>query len=363
MKQLGFAVRLISVLAVGSTASSISTRAFAQGAVRDQSGALTATQTGSSKSWLEQKFAGSYAELSNYVGSGTFYASGYHDPYVSTALYLKPVYKLGTKRDLALNARIYLEEEFTQPDNPQARRFYPLDPWLWLSARNLYTEPRSKIRISGLVRLVAPMSYESRYSHLLVGTAVGGSAVRSFEVGPASAQGKRWGLNLALGSVFTKNFHASVLRGKFPGDTTGCRTAGGLPTFSGGGSPSASGSDLCGGPLNTSFGFMTSFNATLSRDPWSFSATFILINQFRYDVPLDAFSPTDVPRGRDDLTWGLLAVGYELNPHIGLGAGISTYQPALDSRYRYPRIPFFDFSGGANANNYTQLFVNVNGTL
>jgi hypothetical protein len=365
VKQLGFAIGLVLVLALGPIAFVMPSRAFAQGAVRDQSGALTATQTDNSKSWFERKFAGSYAELSNYLGSGTFYASGYHDPYVSTALYLKPVYKLGTKRDLALNARLYLETEYTAPDNPQARRFYPLDPWIWLTARNLHTWERSKIRLGGLVRLVIPMSYESRYANLLFGTAVGGSAVRNFELGPANAQGKHWGLNLALGSVFTKNVHSSVLRGKFPGDTSGCRTAQGLPTLSSGGSPSASGSDLCGGPLNTSFGIMTSMSATLSHDPWSFSATLILINQFRYDIAPDAFTAIDgnARRGRDDLTWGLLSVGYEISSHLGVGAGVSTYQPALDSRYRYPRIPFFDFSGGANANNYTQLFVNVNGTL
>ncbi|HET6150032.1 MAG TPA: hypothetical protein VFH68_21000 [Polyangia bacterium] len=363
MKQLGFAVGLVLVLALGPIALVTTSRAFAQGAVRDQSGALTATQTDSSKGWFERKFAGSYVELSNYVGSGTFYASGYHDPYVSTALYLKPVFKLGTKRDLALNARLYLETEYTAPDNPQARRFYPLDPWIWLTARNLHTWERSKIRLSGLVRLVIPMSYESRYANLLFGTAVGGSATRDFELGSANAQGKRWGLNLSLGSVFTKNIHSSVLRGNHPGDTTGCRTAQALPTVSGGDSPTASGSDRCGGPLNTSFGLMTSMSATLSRDPWSFSATLILINQFRYAVPVDAFAATDVPRGRDDLTWGLLSVGYEISAHLGVGAGVSTYQPALDSRYRYPRIPFFDLSGGANANNYTQLFVNVNGTL
>ena len=92
------------------------------------------------------------------------------------------------------------------------------------------------------------------------------------------------------------------------------------------------------------------------------SATAILINQFRYTAPADAFAATDVPLGRDDSTWGILAVGYEIRPHLGVAAGVSSLQPALDSRYRYPRFPFFDFAG-TNANNFTQVFVNVNGTL
>src|SRR4051794_712746 len=76
--------------------------ARAQGLVRDQSGTLTAAPTDQKKTWWQQRFAGSYAELTTYVGSGTFYASGYRNPYVSNALYLRPTYQLGTKYDLSL---------------------------------------------------------------------------------------------------------------------------------------------------------------------------------------------------------------------------------------------------------------------
>ena len=62
------------------------------------------------------------------------------------------------------------------------------------------------------------------------------------------------------------------------------------------------------------------------------------------------------------MTWGILTVGYEVRPHLGVAVGISSQQPALDARYRYPRFPFFDFSG-TNANNFTQVFAAVNGTL
>jgi hypothetical protein len=90
--------------------------------------------------------------------------------------------------------------------------------------------------------------------------------------------------------------------------------------------------------------------------------TLIVFNMFRYDAPIDAFSPTDVPRGREDVTWGITALSYEISEHLAAAFGVSSYQPALDSRYRYPRFPFFDFSG-TNANNFTQLFLNLNGTL
>jgi hypothetical protein len=362
LKRLGLVVGLMTALAVGPPAMVLQAVAWAQGAARDQSGAVSVAPDGSPKSWLAERFAGSYAELSSFVGTGTFYASGYSNPYVSNALYLKPIYHLGTKRDLTLNARLYIEAEYTQPDNAQARRFYPLDPWIWLAARNLYTEARSKIRFGGTARLVVPGSYESLYAHLLVGVAVGGSAARDFQFGRPDAKGKRWGLSLSFGEVFTKNLHSSVIRGNGPGDATGCRAAPSQPAEPAGDSPSASSSDHCGGPLNTSFTFMTSGSAALTRGRWSAAATLILINQFRYEAPPGAFSSTNVPVGREDLTWGILALGYELRAHLGVAAGVSSYQPALDSRYRYPRFPFFDFSG-TNLNNYTQLFVNVNGTL
>ena len=361
MKRLGLLVGLMTALAVGPPALVLQAVAWAQGAARDQSGEVSATPAGQPKSSLADKFAGSYAELSSFVGTGTFYTR-YSNPYVSNALYLKPIYHLGTKRDLTLNARLYIEAEYTQPDNIQARRFYPLDPWIWLAARNLYTHPRSRIRFGGVARLIVPGSYESMYAHLLVGVAAGGSATRDFEFGSRDAKGKRWGLNLSFGEVFTKNLHSSVLRGNGPGDATGCRAAPSQPAEPAGDSPSASSSDHCGGPLNTSFAFMTSGGVTVTRGPWSAAATLIVINQFRYEAPPGAFSSTDVPRGQEDVTWGILAVGYEIRPHLGVAAGVSSYQPALDSRYRYPRFPFFDFSG-TNANNYTQLFVNVNGTL
>jgi len=113
------------------------------------------------------KFAGSYAEGSTYVAPSSFYTSGYRDPYVSLAFYVKPVYDLGTRYKLALTGRLYLEEELTQPDNPAGRHFYPYDLWVQLTAQNLHTFDSSKIRIGGYVRTVWPLSYESRYSHLV----------------------------------------------------------------------------------------------------------------------------------------------------------------------------------------------------
>ena len=336
-----------------------------QGAVRDQSGALTTTPADEAKkSWLEQRFAGSFVEVSTYVGTSTFYTSGYRDPYVSNAVYLRPQYQLGTKYKLALAGRVYVEEEYTTPDTANGRRFYPLDSYIYLTAKNLYTMPRAKVTFSGGARAGIPVSYESRYAHLVTTLGVALSANRAFEFGRPDAQGKRWGLSLTLGEGFAKALRTSAVRGNFPGDTSGCRTAG-TAGFTGG--PGAAESDRCGGPLSTSYAITSSGSVALSRSRYSLSVSLIVLNEVKYSVDPDTFQrivamSNQVPTGRNDITWGIISAGYDITEHVALALGIASYQPAMDARYQYLRFPFFDFSG-ANANNFTQVFLGLTGTL
>ena len=139
-----------------------------------------------------QKFEGSFAEASTYVGSGSFYASGYHNSYMSLALYAKPTYDLGTQKKLALRARLYIEEELTTPDNRVGRRFYPYDPWLWLAADDLHTFQRSKIRIGGIFRTIWPLSYESRYQNMIVAAGAGPTVNRDFEFGQVNDEARKF---------------------------------------------------------------------------------------------------------------------------------------------------------------------------
>jgi hypothetical protein len=355
-------VGLTVALAIGPPAAIFRSVVWAQGFARDDTGALTATaEEAAGKLRLDKQFAGTIAELSTFVGSGTFYRR-YSDPYISNALYLKPLYHLPTKRDLTLSGRFYFEVEYTSPDNPQARRIYPLDAWLNLTNRNVYTEPRSRIQFSASARLVLPLSYESRYQHLLAGVGLGGGATRDSEFGRPDAKGKRWRLNLSLAAMVMKNINTSVLRGNGPGDTTGCMAPPPATTQANGAEPGAASSDRCGGPLNTSFSLLSGVFVTLTRSRWSLAATLYLNNNFRYTAPADAFSSTNTPLGREDVSWGILSLGYEIRPHVTASVGVSSQQPALDTRYRYPRFPFFDLSG-TNANNYTQFFASIAGTI
>jgi hypothetical protein len=155
------------------------------------------------------------------------------------------------------------------------------------------------------------------------------------------------------------------IRGAGPGDTTGCLapTSAGAPGISSG-APSAAAADRCGGPANPNFSFGNSFALALSRGKVSAMITLLIQNTFNHSFPDDMLTPAGaVSTGRRDITWGIIAATYQFRPHFGVTAGISSYQPALDSRYRYPRFPFFDLSGGANANSFTQFLLSLEGSI
>jgi hypothetical protein len=320
--------------------------------------------TASSK-W-ESKFAGSSVDLSTYVGSGSLYATGYYNPYTSLALFINPSYDLGTRYKLALRARIYAELELSTPDTPNGRRFYPYDPWFWLAADNLHTFERSKIRLGAVVRAILPVSYESRYAHTIAALGGGFNVNRKFELGHVDDEARKWAVRLTYSFAAYKDFQTSNFRGSGPGDTTGCLAppTAGAPGVSSGGGPVSAGSDHCGGPANTNFEIVQGIITGLDHGKWRLGLMLLVVNDFKYAFPTDAFtSENAVDRGRSDLTWGIVSVGYQLRPRVAVTAGISSRQPALDLRYRYPRFPFWDFSGGASTNNYSQLFLTISGTI
>jgi hypothetical protein len=347
----------------------ISSSAFAQGAVRDASGTLTASpEDEAKKTWLEQKFGGSTAEVSTYLGTGTFYTSGYHDPYVSNALFARPQYNLGTRYKLSVAARVYFEEEYTTSDAPNGRRWSLQDSVLYLNAKNLYTMPRAKVTFGVSGRITIPLSFESRYSHMVTAFGVNPSATRIFEFGRPDAQGKRWNLMLMYGQGFSKPIYTSETRGLSPGDTTNCHQGG--PAGAPGGLASAQ-DDRCGGPLNTNFAISETGIVTLSHGRYSLTASLGIFNSFKFSVDQSTYmnivsSPLNTqnqaPVGRTDMTWGILAAAYDITDKINLEIGLATIQPAMSSDYKSLRFPFFDFSG-TNASNFTQVLVGVSGTL
>lgn len=369
MKHLATHGRLAGTLATAALATAAlllgsSSTARADGFTKDQIGTVSKVPDDANRPRWIKKMAGSSVEISSYVGSGTFYTSGYRDPYVSTAIFARPTYDLGTRFKLSANARLYVEQEFTQSDLPNGRGFNPYDIWLWLSAKELHTFEAPKIRLGGVARVVVPISYENRYSHMLTGLAGGLSLNRTFEFGHDPIPERRWNLATSLAGVFTKYFYTSDLRGNHPGDSSGCRPflAAGFAAGSSG-SPAASESDRCGGPVNTNFSVTTSGTVALSKGKWSLATILVIANSFKFRVAADpAANITESDIGRADSTWGIVSLGYSFTDHVGASIGLSSFQPALDSQFKNLRFPFFDTSG-ANANNYTQGFVSLSGTL
>lgn len=353
-------MRLVSIML---TVAVLGGTAFGQGAARDQGGAATKgaeLKASSKREWFLKRFAGSYAELSTFVGTGSFYSGGFSRPYVAEGLYVKPTFQLGTPVRLTLNARVYFIYEFTNPDSPSAQRFSPLDTWIWLSAANLYTEKKTGIRLSGIFRVQLPTSYESIYSNTVMGLAAGLGLGRGFK------WAKNWRGGVSLSSTFTKFFHTREYRGKGPGDSTLCDGPAAPPpsvATGAGFGPDVSVGDTCGGPLNTSHAVVSALSGNVGWKGLTISTTLLFINQWRYSFPIDQYtSPNAVQTGQVDSTWGLIALSYDINPHLGVTLGLSSFQPALNSTFTRPRFPFFDFESG-NAANYTQIFANVNGTL
>src|SRR5437868_8671142 len=164
-----------------------------------------------------------------------------------------------------------------------------------------------------------------------------------------------------------EQFTAYARSSETPGDngTSGCRGPRGLSPGAvvGPDGPSVLAADRCGGPLGTVYGLRSAILASLSRGKWELGLTLLVDNAFKYRIPPDPYtSPNAIDRGQADSTWGIVSVSYSLTDHFTANAGVSSFQPALDLQ-NHLRFPFFDLSGGANANNFTQAFVSLTGTL
>jgi len=123
--------------------------------------------------------------------------------------------------------------------------------------------------------------------------------------------------------------------------------------------------------MNTNYAVSETGVVTLSRGRYSFTASLGVFNSFKFAVDkstamtinssqLNAASLPAV--GRTDLTWGILAAGYDITDKLNFELGLATIQPAMTLDYKSLRFPFYDFYG-ANYNNYSQVFVGVSGTL
>ena len=122
--------------------------------------------------------------LDHYLGTGTFvnseqYASLVGAPSIA-ATYL---FGVGGVR-LAASARLSAFYEYSLPDTPNGRRFFPQDTRLGLVAPALFQDKKfSGISITPSVSMVLPTSQESFTAGLITTIGVGAAATRSVKVG------------------------------------------------------------------------------------------------------------------------------------------------------------------------------------
>ena len=208
------------------------------------------------------------------------------------------------------------------------------------------------------MRSILPLSYESRYQHMITAIGVGPNVNREFEFGQVNDEERKWTLRLTYTFVAYKYFQTSDFRGSGPNDTTGCLAppSGGAPGASGGPGAVGVGRPIVAAvrPTRTSRS-SNGIIASLSRGKWSVGMTLLVQNIFNHSIPPDMFTSTNgAARAQSDTTWGIVSPATSCAPTSGCPPASPACSPRSIARYRYPRFPFFDFSGGANCNNYTQ---------
>lgn len=291
------------------------------------------------------RFAASRASLISYVGSGTFVSNPYSDdPLFSQALSLHPRFALS--RELSAAAGFTLECEFTEPNNPNARRCAPGDLSLSLSAADLVRDPWLDGQVRGTFSILLPTSQESRWNHTVVNLRAGAGYGATFFDDHLSA-----GLSFGV----QKYLHTQKTRGPLGSEPGG----GDFPNFLVRRSATEDGSTGSGGRYNDNWAFISSANVGWKfTDELSAAVSFGLYNYLRYSAPDDIFADDSRPlAGRTDVTTGSLEVSWTPLAHFAVDLGVTSAQPALTADGKSLRFPFYDFISPSN--NFTRWYLAV----
>ena len=123
-------------------------------------------------------------------------------------------------------------------------------------------------------------------------------------------------------------------------------------------------SEIATGTLNAAFAVRNTLAVTWLPTPRvAVGLTYVLYNNFKYnDFSADGYTAAQAQsgRGRADVQWGLVSVGYTFDPDQKwtLSALALTAAPPWSADNQTLRFPFFDFR--SSADNYTSLSLSVN---
>ncbi len=315
---------------------------------------------------------GGWFDFDNSLGGGAFAGNAYNNnPAFSTNLYLKPSYTFKAwGHTLALTAwqNVYYADVLDK-NAFDTRQIDWSDLRLTLSDNDIWEIPKTGIKITGMVRGVAPISYQSRFDSMVTALWWGVGLSRSI-----------WGVDIKAGVLAAKEFHRFTTA-QFPCSAAGSEpisaTAGEAPTggfldaFTNGvcqpGAQGAAADSSTPTAMidNVSWDFVPYVDIEYNLNShWNFGVTAYYFDQFAYAMPLDQFSAPIVDsngnrvaqaNGRQDSFWMIANLGYNIDDHWGLSLGLwDTALPKTPDNRAF--LPWFIDPWGAATNDWSTYF-------
>lgn len=320
---------------------------------------------------------GGWFDLDNSLASGAFAANQYvNNPAWSTNFYMKPKYTFKAwdqSLTLTLWENLYYATILDKNAYDQ-RQFDWSDLRVTLSDDAIYVEPHSHLKLGGMIRAVAPISYASRYNSMITTLWAGVTLSRSI-----------YGFDLKGGLLAGKEFHryttaeipcgdvtsepVSVAPGEVPqgGFLNALANGNCQPgaTLSGSGTTTPTGNGATNFVDNISWDVVPYFDAQYNfNDKWSLDVTVYYFDQFAYPMPVDQYStpvidssgnPVAQSQGRSDSLWTIASLSYNLTEHWQLAVGLwDTSLPKTTDNRSF--LPWFIDPYGLATNDWTAYF-------
>ena len=287
--------------------------------------------------------------LDNSLGAGALVSNQYaRNLSWSATLSLRPTLTLYNKLRLTLRTDVSKNLSSSYQDSDSyIRQTRVSDISLIASMPAFFHEQRTGIVAGASLAVYAPISMSSRMANLV-------TAIR-----PGLNLSWSWaGLRLGYGLFYRQNFNTTTNR---------THNIAALPsslTFRSGGAEDLGDGEIALGTRNTQRAVYNTLNASYSfLQRWSFSASLMMINAFKYTQPLsDQYSsPYASATGQSDITSGSLDLSYQATEHLAFSFGVSSTQPLRTADNRFLRFPFYDFMSPAN--NFSAFYFDVVGSL
>jgi hypothetical protein len=290
-----------------------------------------------------QRFKGSYINLTNYMGTGTFVTGFAGNPYYSIETLAYPRFHIARSQSLRLLFSV--DCELTQPDNASGTRCHPSDLRLSYHYSPIVVDPWINGMLMGSFMVYAPTSRESQFNNTVMNIRTSLSYLARF-------------FDDRLEAAYSFSVQKYFPTTRYRGFSNTSDPGGDLPAFHTRSSAAEDGAVGSGGVMNDNWLFINSFHVAYYFLPQlSLSVDFLIYNYIRYSVPQDAFFNEGLSEtGRADRMRGVVTLTYQPWKHLLLGLGVDTIQPPLNSKNEELRNPFWD---KYLTNNFTKFYLSA----